>query len=258
MIERQIHRYGWKPSLPGVCAQLADTTGLTPKPEVDPRKHMPAVFDQGELGSCTANATAAAFQYDQWLDGHHIGALSRLWIYWQERRIEGSLAQGDVGAMGSDAFIAASTVGVPAESDWPYVISKFNPATPPAKATKDAAKHYLLHKPVHVVPQVDTSVRLVLSNQQTIAFGFTVYQSFEDDASWSAGKMPNPNPKREQVLGGHEVLLCGYLEADPDYFLVRNSWGAGWQLGGYFLFPRSVLLNRSVCSDFRTIVRSTL
>ena len=252
-MSRQIHRYGWKPSLPGVLVKAADTTGLAVKPEVDPRAAMPPVFDQGQLGSCTANATAAAFQYDQWLDGHKIGALSRLWIYWQERSIEGSLSQGDCGAMGSDAFIAASTVGVPAETDWPYVISKFNPKTPPAKATKDAKSHYLLHKPTHLVPQAETAIKQVLSNQQTIAFGFTVYESFEED--WPTPHMPIPEP-HEQVLGGHEVLLCGYLESDPKYAIVRNSWGSSWQDGGYFLFPWAELLKRSVCSDFRTIVRA--
>lgn len=255
-MNRTIRRYGWKPSLPGIVAQLADTTTLIVKPEVDPRKSMPPVFDQGQLGSCTANATAAAFEHDANLDGKKPGRLSRLWIYWQERRIEGSLGQGDTGAYGSDAFIAAAKVGVPAEADWPYNPVRFDPKVPPSKATTHALGHYRLTKPTHVVPQIDTSIKQVLSNQQTIAFGFTVYESFEDEASWSAGKMPSPDPKREQVLGGHEVLLVGYLKADPSYYLVRNSWGADWALGGYFLFPKSVLLNRSVCSDLRTIVRA--
>lgn len=255
---RRIHGYGWKPSLPGVLAQVADTSTLPILPEVDPRADLPPVFDQLNLGSCTANATAAAFEYDLHLDGHRSGRLSRLWIYWHERRIEGSLGQGDTGAMGSDAFIAAATVGVPLESDWPYVISKFNPKTPPAKATRDALKHYQLKKPTHLVPQVKSQIQQVLSNRQTISFGFTVYQSFEDDASWSNGEMPVPDVNREAPLGGHEVLLCGYPQALPDYALARNSWSAGWGLGGYFLFPWKVLLDRAMCGDLRTIVRTTL
>jgi hypothetical protein len=38
------------------------------------------VVDQGKLGSCTANATAAAFEYDAMLDAQFTGPLSRLWI----------------------------------------------------------------------------------------------------------------------------------------------------------------------------------
>lgn len=250
---RQIHHYGWKPSLPGVLAEVADTTGLVVKPEVDPRAIMPPVFDQGQLGSCTANATAAAFEHDANLDGKKPGRLSRLWLYWQERSIEGSLSQGDCGAMGSDAFIAAASVGVPAEADWPYDIAKFNPPAPPAKAEKDALAHYHLTKPTHLVSQTETALKQVLSNQQTVAFGFTVYSSFED--TWAQqGVMPIPK-HGEQVLGGHEILLCGYLAKMPLHALCRNSWGSSWGIGGYFFFPWSELLKKSVCSDFRTIVR---
>ena len=232
----------------------ADTSTLPILPEVDPRKAMPPVFDQGQLGSCTANATAAAFEHDANLDGHKIGRLSRLWIYYQERRIEGSLGQGDTGAYGSDAFRAAATVGVPSEKDWPYDISTFD-HIPPSKATKDALTHYHLTKPTKSVPQTQHAIKQVLSNRQTIAFGFTVYESFEDSTRWSKGRMPIPDATREQVLGGHEVLLVGYLKSEPHYALARNSWGSKWALAGYFLFPWSILLDRSVCSDLRTIQR---
>ena len=88
--QRQIKRYGWKPSLPDHRDLLADTTGLTPLPEVDPRGEMPPVYDQGQLGSCTANAVGAALEYDGMLDGASPVTPSRLFIYYCERRLEGS------------------------------------------------------------------------------------------------------------------------------------------------------------------------
>ena len=57
---RKIERYGWKPSLPDHRRRVADTSGITVLPEVDPRNELPPIFDQGQLGTCTANATAAA------------------------------------------------------------------------------------------------------------------------------------------------------------------------------------------------------
>jgi C1A family cysteine protease len=149
--------------------------------------------------------------------------------------------------MGHDAFTVAKH-GIPDESKWLYDIAKFEAKPPDAEP-----RAFTLRKTVKSVPQTETSIKQVLSNKQTVAFGFTVYESFED--TWKEqGVMPVPE-KGESVLGGHEVLIIGYVKSHPDYALVRNSWGTGWGLGGYFLFPWKVLLDPNTCSDFRTIVR---
>ena len=97
-------------------------------------------------------------------------------------------------------------------------------------------------------------MRAVLSNNQTIAFGFTVYESFESQEVAKTGVVPLPS-RGEKTLGGHEVLLVGYLKDQPNYGLVRNSWGDGWGLGGYFLMPWAYLMDANLASDFRTIRR---
>ena len=61
---REIKGYGWKPSLPDLRDHIADASELPVLDEVDPRKDLPPVFDQGQLGSCTANAVAAAVECD--------------------------------------------------------------------------------------------------------------------------------------------------------------------------------------------------
>jgi C1A family cysteine protease len=247
------HYGGWRRTPEHLRPEFADHSGLTVLDEVDPRKQLPAVFDQGQLGSCTANATAAAFQYDGIVDGKDPGLLSRLWIYYQERKREGVLGQGDTGAYGHDAFKVASTIGVCAETDWAYDISIFQGPVP-ATAVKDE-KHYRLTKPYRsVFPDVD-AVKAVLSNRQTIAFGFAVYSSFESAKVAGTGIVPMPNVKTEQLLGGHEPLLVGYLKAYPDHGLVRNSWGSGWGLGGYCLMPWELILSLTLASDWTTIVR---
>jgi C1A family cysteine protease len=105
-----------------------------------------------------------------------------------------------------------------------------------------------------VVPRNVDSMKAVLSNRQTIAFGFTVYASFESDDVASSGIVPLPT-RDEKVLGGHEVLMVGYLKDQPNYALVRNSWGPKWAMGGYFLMPWAYLLDAHLASDFRTIRR---
>lgn len=253
--QRSIRRYGWRPSLPDARDLVADPSELKLAAEVDPRPHLPAVFDQGQLGSCTANAVAAALQYDRILDGHDPGVLSRLFVYFFERRLEGQPATADTGAYGRDGFKVARTLGVPTEELWPYEDS--NPGrfsqTPPPAVLAAAATQKLL-KDYRAVARKINDFKLVLSQQQTVAFGFSVYESFESDEVARTGVMPVP-ARGERLLGGHEVLMVGYLRSHPNHCLVRNSWGTGWGDGGYFLMPWAVVLDPQMSSDFRTIRR---
>ena len=98
------HAYGWRRPLPGLTFPYADTGGLAVATQVDPRQEMPPVFNQGQLGSCTANATAACFQYDGIVEGHDPGELSRRWIYHFEKAIEHTLGQGDTGAVPRESW----------------------------------------------------------------------------------------------------------------------------------------------------------
>jgi len=248
---RKIHRYGWKPSLPDLRDHIADASELPILDEVDPRADLPDVFDQGHLGSCTANAVAAAVEYDAKLNGSDPGTLSRLWIYYYERKLEGAPADQDTGAFGRDGLKVCHKMGVPIEKDWPYDIAKFS-EQPPDSLDSEALQHRISN--YRVVPRNLDSMKAVLSNKQTIAFGFTVYESFESDEVAKTGIVPMPT-RGEKTLGGHEVLLVGYLKDQPNYGLVRNSWGDGWALKGYFLMPWSYLLDAHLSSDFRTIRR---
>ena len=255
---KPLHRYTWKPPLPGRGArdllEHADTSGIVILPEVDPRPHMPAALNQGQLGTCTANATNRAFRYDTIQDalkgtGKDCGELSRLWTYYFERWLEGTVSQGDVGSQGHEAYSVAKH-GIPIETLWPYDESKYQVQPP------NLARAYTLTKKVHAPAQTEQEFKAVLSAGQTLTYGFTVYKNFEE--AWTRpGCMPEPTSPTEEVLGGHENLICGYLTEYPDYFLSLNSWGTEWGVfGGYFLIPKAFLLNPAYCTDFRTIVRS--
>lgn len=253
--EQVTRAYGWRRSPEDRRDKIADPNGLTILPEVDLRKGpMPRVFDQGQLGSCTANAVCAALQFDLSLDRRLQGygnarRRSRLDLYYGERQLEGELGQGDTGAYGRDGFKFAQQTGVLLEDRWPYDISTYE-GPPPA----ENYKRHKLEKPYAVVAQDVDHMKAVLSNQQTIAFGFEVYSSFEDSTTDSSGMVPVPKPT-EQLLGGHEMLLVGFLDAYPHHALARNSWGSGWGKSGYCLFPWLYLISPMV-GDLRTIVRA--
>ncbi|MCA1992489.1 MAG: peptidase, partial [Coleofasciculus sp. S288] len=48
------------------------------------------------------------------------------------------------------------------------------------------------------------------------------------------------------------VLAVGYDDAQQR-FIIRNSWGAEWGIGGYFTMPYSYIVNPNLATDFWTI-----
>src|SRR4051812_18490665 len=119
---RRIRRYGWVPDLPDhrdkIFAVPDSILGALP-PSVDLRPNCPTVYNQGELGSCTANAIAAAMEFDQMKEQlPTVFTPSRLFIYYNERAMEGTIAS-DSGAQIRDGVKSVGMQGVPPEDLWP-------------------------------------------------------------------------------------------------------------------------------------------
>src|SRR3954468_7542711 len=124
---RRIQRFGWVPDLPDARALLysAPEATLADLPrKVDLRPQMPPVYDQGQLGSCTANAIGAAFEYLQLQQGQPDFPPSRLFVYYNERVIEGRVDE-DSGAMIRDGIKSVHRLGVCSEDTWKYDIAQF-------------------------------------------------------------------------------------------------------------------------------------
>lgn len=248
--QRKIARYGWVRDLPDLRdARLAvpAVTTLPSSVDLSTQPDMPPVYDQGQLGSCTGNAIAAAVDFENHRQTGVFLTPSRLWIYYQERVIEGTVSQ-DSGAQIRDGVKAVSQLGVCPESDWPYDISTFANA-PPRKDYKIALADRVLT--YQAAPQVLWSLKSVLASGMPVVFGFTVYSAFESPQVAQTGIVPMPSPS-EQVVGGHAVMLIGYDDA-VDRFRVRNSWGTGWGQNGYFELPYLYVTSSSLASDFWVI-----
>ena len=217
--------------------------------KVSLRSQMPPVFDQGQLGSCTANSVGAILEFNE-LKQKEPGAAtpSRLFIYYNERVMEGTV-NDDAGAEIRDGIKSVAQVGAPPETVWPYVISKFA-TKPTATAYQEARKHEALR--YARVVQDTTAIQTVLASGFPISFGFTVYSSFETDVG-SNGIVPMPKPQ-EKVLGGHAVVAVGYKAIRGQlYFECRNSWGPSWGDHGYFWLPAAYVTSSSLASDFWVI-----
>jgi C1A family cysteine protease len=247
---RPIERFGWVPDLPDARDFLysAPEEVLTALPKkVDLRKKMPPVYDQGHLGSCTANAIGASFEYEQVKQGLKDFMPSRLFIYYNERAMEGTV-DTDSGAMIRDGMKSVAKLGVCPETTWPYDIPKFT-EKPPKQAYDEAGKHQaLVYR--RVIPSLH-QLQGCLASGYPFVFGFSVYESFMTEEVARTGKVPLP-PRGEQLIGGHAVLAVGYDDAIQS-FIVRNSWGKGWGIKGYCTMPYGYLTDPQLARDFWAI-----
>jgi C1A family cysteine protease len=203
--------------------------------EVDLRNQMSPIVDQGQLGSCTANAIASGLhEFLQLKEGKQLTRLSRLFLYYQERLMEGTVGE-DAGASIRDGIKILNKQGCAPEQDWPYIIEKFTEA-PPQQAYQDASANTISE--YHRVTSV-SALKAALAEGQPVVIGMEVFSSFESEAVAETGIVPLPTAYEEN-LGGHAVLAVGYKKIQGKaYIIVRNSWGEGWGDKGYFYLPES-------------------
>jgi C1A family cysteine protease len=206
---------------------------------------MPPVYDQGNLGSCTANALCGAFAYAA---RGFLG--SRLFLYYNTRVIAKNVSY-DAGAYVHDGINALKTYGLCAEVAWPYNIRQFT-VKPPSMCYKAALFNRVLN--AYNVPTTLGAMKACLAGGVPFVLGFIVFSSFQSVAVARTGLVPMPR-RGESVVGGHAVLVCGYNDSNQR-FLVRNSWGSGWGDRGYFYMPYAYFTNPSLTSDVWAITRA--
>jgi len=249
-MSRKIQRYGWIPDVP----DHRDLVFSAPQPipvlplSVDLRPGCPPVYNQGQLGSCTANAIGAAHQYNQMKQTKsEIFIPSRLFIYYNERVMEGTI-NVDAGAQIRDGIKSIAKQGVCPESEWGYDVSLFK-----KKPLKECYKHALDHQAIlyYSVSQSLVQLKTCLASGFPIIFGFAVYESFESQEVAKTGIAPMP-AFNEKMMGGHAVTAVGYDDA-TSRFLIRNSWGEGWGQKGCFTMPYDYLINSNLACDFWAI-----
>lgn len=215
---------------------------------LDKKFKLPPVYDQGQLGSCTANALAAAVHFDllnkNTQSKSPIFRPSRLFIYYYERSIEGTIGF-DSGAQIRDGIKVLASQGVPSEDLWDYDIDNFT-ITPPQKAITQALKYEAV-----TYSNIDNSNRALMVNALLegfpITFGIVVYNSFISDQVAGNGIVPMPQ-KGEPIAGGHAMLIVGY-SVEHESYIVRNSWGTSWGQSGYCRIPAAYIENTAYTSD---------
>jgi C1A family cysteine protease len=243
-------RLGWIPDVPDhrdFAYQVAKPSELPAM--VDLRDKMPPIYDQGELGSCSANAIAAAFEYEQVRRGLADFMPSRLFIYYNERKMEGTIPV-DAGATIRNGIKSVNKVGVVSEVEIPY--DEHNFAAEPSQQNYANARFHRSVQYQRVTQNVYT-LRHCLANGNPFTFGFMMYESFVEGETEKSGVVYIPR-HGEAALGGHAVLAVGYLTVNHAlFFICRNSWSDGWGDRGHFYMPAEYLADDNLSDDLWTI-----
>ena len=235
-------KYGWRRDNPDWRDNIKYISIVNSNNTInDLRNKCPPVYDQLSLGSCTANAIAFAYQFDE-KDEEFIP--SRLFIYYNERKIENTV-DSDSGASLRDGIKTIHNIGVCKEDDWVYDPNNYTDK-PPTFCYKEAKLHRSIK--YHRIKQELHQFKACIKSGFPFVFGFSVYESFESSEVSSTGIMPIPQ-KNEKLLGGHAVAAVGFDDSKKA-MIIRNSWGENWGDKGYFYMPYRFIINPAFCSDF--------
>jgi C1A family cysteine protease len=215
---------------------------------VDLEPQCPSVYNQLQLGSCTANAAGALAQFvmKKLNLGDYVPA--RLALYYWNRLQEGTV-QSDDGASLHDAMNTLVKFGVPNEILYPYNDQGNEFAKKPTKNVWSDGYWHAVKKGLSINENIQ-DMKSCLAQGYPFIFGFVVYESFESEEVAKTGILNMPKPG-EASVGGHAVLACGY-DDNTRMFKIRNSWGADWGQKGYFMMPFDYISNPNLASDFWT------
>jgi C1A family cysteine protease len=198
--------------------------------QIDLREHCSPVEDQGRVGSCVANAVVGAMEHQQRRDGQVAVDLSRMFVYFNARRMRGT-EQHDCGTTIAEGMAAFLAFGAPAEPAWPY-----DPAAVSTVPAPDVFQQALANVPAEYA-RVDgmEHVQGALARGYPVVFSASIPQRCYQEAA-TTGIIPTPSDSELAAIrtqhGRHAMLLVGY-DMNDETFLVRNSWGTGWGRGGY-------------------------
>jgi hypothetical protein len=258
-IQRKIQGYGWRRQMPdhrdriyNLEERIHTATKLPAEGGID-KAHKPSIWNQLQLGTCVPHGSLRTFLIEAIRQGASVAELqmlSRLFVYAEGRKLEGTPLSVDSGMEVRDAIKILATMGVPLESEWPYTDQNPGPfqQDPPTNVVSDAKQHLAIKYQAIIIGGPGAPMRTALNEGLAIVKGFPVPDYFEDSSVWdpaSGEPLPLPGPDT-QYIGGHCTTtvrwnFSGKFISTPTtnrrvrpYFTDDNSWDTDWGMDGQF------------------------
>lgn len=193
------------------------TRDLNLPEKLDLRTNLLGVRDQGSQGTCVAESVACMKEWQEKIQVNLNEYMSPQFIY------NNRSSYPQAGMYCRDAMDIISTIGCCTEYNYNYGI--IEPKANIPKVAIDEASRYKVKSYAQVTTISGVQTALYKNGPCIIAF-----PAYNHNAQfWIKGS-------KDIFLGGHCVTIVGY---DKDQFILRNSWGTGWNNGGYTYYPYS-------------------
>ena len=214
---------------------------------VDLRPFCSPVENQGHINSCAGNAVVGALEYHQRKSGHPNKDLSRLFVYYNARKI-GDTQNEDSGTYIHHVMASVLAFGVCPERMWPYMEDRC--LIRPEEACYANAQEFAAVS--YARTGNGQNAKAAVAAGLPIVFGASFPAEMLQVEAALTKEIKRPTVWPEAPNFGHAMLIVGYDEG-REAWLVRNSWGPGFGDGGHCWIDYQVMSRYSHPHAFWTI-----